>query len=423
MFVELRDLPRLLCGFSLCLAFGTASPGAARATAVSVTLDQVLAAVLRHNPEIAASTQQRAVAAAETRIARAYPNPEIDVGGGRWRPRLGAPGAGSMEALSVAQAIELPSVREARVRAAGFGEAAVGAAALVVRNEVGYEARAAFFQLLRRQEEARLAADNVGLLSDILARVRSRVDVGEAPRFELVRAEAELLSARTLADAARLKVEEARALLRRLSGNTLPAQFEAKGALPVAGQPLPLAVLQERVIGAHPALRALAAEHDRARARLDQERALRAPQPTLRLSETRDPEVRQTLAGISLPLPLWNRREGQIAQAQANIDLALVQIEAQRVQLLRELDAAYSRLGIAQRQIETFEGGLLSSAEAALRVAESAWRFGERSFLEVLDAQRTLRGVRNDYNQARFDRHAAWMDIERLLALDPFRQE
>ena len=105
---------------------------------------------------------------------------------------------------------------------------------------------------------------------------------------------------------------------------------------------------------------------------------------------------------------------------QAGIDLALTQIEAQRVQLLRELDVAYSRASIAQRQVETFEGGLLSSAESALKVAEAAWRFGERSFLEVLDAQRTLRSVRREYNQIRFDRQAAWIEIERLQALDPF---
>jgi cobalt-zinc-cadmium efflux system outer membrane protein len=64
---------------------------------------------------------------------------------------------------------------------------------------------------------------------------------------------------------------------------------------------------------------------------------------------------------------------------------------------------------------------LLRSAEAGLRVAEAAYRAGERSFLEVLDAQRTLRTVRSDYNHALFDRNAAWLDIEKLTARDPFR--
>ena len=76
---------------------------------------------------------------------------------------------------------------------------------------------------------------------------------------------------------------------------------------------------------------------------------------------------------------------------------------------------------MTQRQISTFERSLLRSAEEGLRVAEAAYRAGERSLLEVLDAQRTLRSVRVDYNQALFDRNAAWLDIERLTARDPFR--
>jgi cobalt-zinc-cadmium efflux system outer membrane protein len=177
------------------------------------------------------------------------------------------------------------------------------------------------------------------------------------------------------------------------------------------------------MLAENPALRVTAAERERALRRLEQERALRGPQPAVRVTEARDPEMRAAVIGMTLTIPLWNRREGQIAQARAAVDLAGTQAEQQRVQLLRELEGAYARLGIAQRQIATFEAGLLRSAEAALQVAEAAYRFGERSFLEVLDAQRTLRVVRGDYNQARFERIAAWLDIERLRARDPFRTE
>ena len=407
----------LLCG----LMFFCATAGHALASGVvRVTLAETLSTVLTHNPEIAAAVQQRAVAVAETRIAGAYPNPEVALGSGRWQPRSGIPGTGSAQQLMVSQPIETPSVRDARARAAGFGVSAADAGAQSIRLDVGFEARAAFFQLLRRQEESRLAEENVALLADIFSRVRSRVEVGEAPRFELVRAEAEVLSARTQADASRLQVEEARGLLRRLSGNALPAQFEASGTLPGVASLPDLTLLQGRMLDANPRLRVLSSEYDRMRARLDQERALRTPQPTISITQSQDPETRQTSFGVALPLPLWNRRDGQIAQVQAGIDLALTQIEAQRVQLLRELDVAYSRASIAQRQVETFESGLLSSAQSALKVAEAAWRFGERSFLEVLDAQRTLRSVRREYNQVRFDRHAAWIEIERLQALDPF---
>ena len=54
--------------------------------------------------------------------------------------------------------------------------------------------------------------------------------------------------------------------------------------------------------------------------------------------------------------------------------------------------------------------------EAALRVAEAAYRFGERGILEVLDAQRVLRSVRADLLQARFQAQAARVVLEQLAA-------
>lgn len=407
--------------FTRCLAFATlvaCVPPAAAAEALD--LREVLRYVESASPELAAATQQRAGAQAETITARAYPNPDLDIGGGPWRSRIGA-ATGTASSIGVSQLIELPSVRGARAETSEAGLAAASAHLEAVRLAVGYQARAAFFEVLRRQEEARLAADTVKLLADIREKVNVRVNVGEAPRFELVRAEAEALAAQNAAASAALRVDEARAVLRRIGGNALPSVFSARGSLPLLPDAPPFEVLVPQVLGAHPLLKVAMAEQDRARSRLELEQSLRNPQPTLRAIGSTDPESRQAMLGVSIPLPLWNRREGPIAQARAGIGQAAAQADAQRAQLLRELDSAYARLGVSQRQISTFENGLLRSAEAGLRVAEAAYRAGERSFLEVLDAQRTLRAVRGDYNNARFDRNAAWLDIERLTARDPFR--
>ena len=387
-----------------------------------ISLAGFLALVERNNPELEAARQQRAIAEAESQIARAYPNPELEIGSGPRRSRVGA-APGNVTAYGVTQPIELPSVRAARIGAAAAGIDSAGALAQTVRLAIGYQARQAFFELLRRQEDERIARENVQLLEQIRDRVLKRVEVGEAPRFELVRAESEALVAQNALAASGLRVEEARASMRRLTAGSLPPQFEVRGTEPAMPAMPQLSVLEPEMIAAHPALRALAAERERGKRRLEQERALRLPHPALRCGETRDPEMRASMLGITLSLPLWNRRDGQIAQAIAGIDLASAQIEQQRVQLLRELDSAYARLAIAQRQIDTFEAGLLRSAGTALQAAEAAYRFGERSFLEVLDAQRTLRVVRSDYNQTRYDRIAAWLDLERLRARDPFQME
>lgn len=81
----------------------------------------------------------------------------------------------------------------------------------------------------------------------------------------------------------------------------------------------------------------------------------------------------------------------------------------------RDIESAYQRCVIAQQQVATFENGLLEQAESALKVAEAAYRYGERGILDYLDAQRTKRAVSKDYLAARYEYINTMLEIERLL--------
>ena len=78
---------------------------------------------------------------------------------------------------------------------------------------------------------------------------------------------------------------------------------------------------------------------------------------------------------------------------------------------------------IAQTQVTALESGIVRQAESALRVAEAAYRFGERGFLEVLDAQRVYRAARAELIAARYELASAWVEIERLRAIPGGRSE
>jgi cobalt-zinc-cadmium efflux system outer membrane protein len=86
--------------------------------------------------------------------------------------------------------------------------------------------------------------------------------------------------------------------------------------------------------------------------------------------------------------------------------------------LTRDLDASYQRYIIAQNQVTSFESGLLAQSESVLKVAEAAYRYGERGILEYLDAQRVYRIVKKDYLAAKFDYVSAMLEIERLLGFE-----
>ena len=84
------------------------------------------------------------------------------------------------------------------------------------------------------------------------------------------------------------------------------------------------------------------------------------------------------------------------------------------------LEGAWRQYEITLTQVIALENGILREAEAALKVAEAAYRFGERGILDYLDAQRVFRIARNELIAARYDLQLAVIEIERLRAAQPW---
>lgn len=387
--------------------------------AETLTLPQVLNLLEAHNPSLANAKARQELAQAAWVTSRAYPNPELEIGGGS-STGIG-PGAlnGPNDQVFISQPLDLPFVRDARRKVAEAGIASVEQANRHVWLAVRSQTRLAFYEILRRQAELQIGRDNEQLLTQIHGKIKIKVDVGEAPRYEQVKSEAELLNALKLRESAETRVDDAKSALRMLFGPALPLQYELKGELPTPPASLPpLATLREEVLAQQPVLQQVRADIQRAQARVKLEQTMRYPQPTLKAGAERDPGLESWRVNIVVPLPLWNQRQGPIGEAMAELRQAEAAASQQEYMVLREVENAFNRFRIANRQVETFEAGLLREAEAVLKVAESAYRLGERGILDYLDAQRTYRSVRNDHLNARFDRQAALIDLERLRATD-----
>ncbi|WP_077731970.1 TolC family protein [Methylocaldum sp. 14B] len=403
----------LLCGFLILSMSASDSAGS------SLSLADLLALAEKHNPELTAARTQIEGAEGDLITAKAYPNPEIQVGAGESVARDTGVTRGILTGADIAQPIELPYVRRPRREA---GEAGVDAAKAFYRTislNVLTRVKQAFYNVLRQQELLAMAEANRSLLESIRDKIRIRVEVGEASRYELVKAEAELLGATKNRESAALRVEQAKTALRALVAGRLPPDSDLVGELPAARREPPnLDALRDQVQRNHPALIQARAEVDRATSQLELEQALRYPQPTIKAGVYREPNLEQWRVDLIVPLPLWNQRQGPIARAAADRARADALADRQLLSLLYELDTAITAYRIASQQIETFESGLLREAEAALKVAEAAYRLGERGILDYLDAQRTFQAVRVDYINALFDKNAALLEIERLRAQD-----
>ena len=381
-----------------------------------LNIDQITRRVLEGNPDLQAAAIARDAARFATAAARALPNPKLDLTGGQATPRSGIGGSSSVQSFGATQLIESAALRGARIDAAGALERGAGHVVAQTRNDLVAQVRLSAFEALLRQEEAEAAADALRLLEQVRERVSVRVSSGEAPRYELFKADAEIITARQRRDAALIMAEKALLDLNRLAGGALPERWRLVANLDEAGPALVLDQLIREGLERSPELAQLQSEVDRARAQLQAAQASRWPGVDLRVDHSREVDLVQNRIGVSVAVPLLDNRSGVIAQASAELARAQRRLEGRRTELRQNILLGWKSLEMSTGAVDALSRGAVREAESALRVAEAAYRFGERGILEVLDSQRVLRSVRADLLQARFQVQAARVALEQLAA-------
>ena len=386
-----------------------------------LTLGDAIAMAERNSPRLHRPQPSGRYASAAAQTTRAYSNPSIEILLGQQYARpVPTPGVpGLLQHYSASQIVEIPSERRARQRVAqheieGSRLNQQGVALSVTANT-----KLAFYTALRRREEILHAQENLNLVSDLRRRVEVEVNAGEKGRLELTRAEAELERAQFVERSARIEYANAIALLRVAIAAPADVNLDPQGVLEPRLTLAPLEELRAQVLRTHPALAQSQAEIESARASLDRERALRIPQPTAYAEFENQPDLRFWRTGITIPIPVFDRRRGQIGQAEATVSRSTALLDQRRLELISALERAYEQYELADQQATSLEAGALRAAESAVDAAKSAYRFGERGIVEVLDAQRVLQSVRGDLVDAQFARQAALVDLEEIGAVAP----
>ncbi len=380
-------------------------------------LTKLEAAALESSRSVLAAREQISAARHAVVSAGAFPNPELEYLSGTQRARGPGGNPGNARSVALTQPLDLPWRRSARIAAAEAGLTATGAAVRAFEADTIARLRLQYFDVLRREAELKNAREDMAVMESVRSRIALRVETGEAPRFELIKADAEMLNAQKTAQAAGFRVEQARSALRQAVGGGLPAEFALRGQLRDVPELPPLEGLRRQLQETSPDLARARAEMVRAQHQLVLERRQRWPNLALKASVDEDPDVRSSKFGLVVSVPLWDRRSGPVGEAAAQLIRARYELEAQEFSLGQQLEVAVQQYEIAGAQVSALESGIVRQAESALKIAEAAYRFGERGFLEVLDAQRVYRAARAELIAARYELAAAWVEIERLRAI------
>jgi len=402
------------------LALATSPLAAAQTgSGVAYTLDSLIRLAHRESPALAAPRAEALAVRAGITTARAYPNPELLIGASSAGARIAGAPAGSGASFAISQRIEMPSLREARLQAATAGAALADESVRVAENELAAEIKVRFFEVLRAQERVAAASEDLDLAEQIRDRIALRVSVGEAPRFDLIRAETETASAQSVLAQSRANLARRRTLLKALVSPALDADYRLSADFYRQLPAVDAAELRRSLEQSNPLLRQARADVERAREELALERRSVMPGIDLFLAQERSPDLNTTRAGIALRVPLVDRRAGPIEQAQRMVQRSAAVAEQRRFELQQQFEAAWQRYEAARATAVALESGILHQARRALSVAEAAYRFGERGIIEYLDAQRQFRQLRNELIDSRFETYAAEADLERLAANTP----
>ncbi|URN87626.1 MAG: TolC family protein [Pseudomonas protegens] len=395
------------CVLTLLLALASQSASAVEQPLLS--LDSALARAFANNPELAAARWEIDIAQGARQQAGLIPNPVLSVDAEDTRRDS------RTTSVKLSQALELGGKRGARIDVASRGQELAALELERRRNQLRADVLDAYYTALRAQERTQLAGRSLALAERGVAVAQGRVNAGKASPVEATRAQVQLAEVRLELNRGQMEQDNA---YRRLAMVTGAATSDFAG---VQEQPLALAALPApaQLLGRLPEtteLRLAEQELVQREASLGLEKAQRIPDLDVSVGSQYDASARErvNLVGLSMPLPLFNRNQGNVLSAARRADQARDLRNATELRLRTETRQALEQWNTARGEVQSFNQTILPAAQRAVDSATQGFEMGKFSFLDVLDAQRTLIGARTQYLAAVAQTTDAWVRIERI---------
>lgn len=390
----------------LTLLMGTATLacGQSAQTPVRITLDQAIQLALAHNHALQAARSVIAQSQDQEITANLRPNPVFgsDVVG---FPQEGhdftADNINQTEFdIGVGYLFERGKKRQHRLQAAKDTTA-------VIRSTVADNERSLTFNVAAQFTNALLAESSLDFAKQDLKGFQNTEEISEAQykagatsEGNLLKIKLQLLQFQTDVTAAELAKQQALAGLRQLLGfESVPADYDVSGELQYQKLPYNMEDLQAMAIKDRPDLRAAeqavtAAQSQHLLARADGKVDVNAT-----LNETHITGYNSSSIIVSVPLPIFNRNQGEIARTNAVITQAQEAEQATSEQVMTDVRTAYESVKSDEQTVLIYQSGYLDEAKQSVDISQYAYQRGAASLLDFLDAERSYRDTELAYRQ------------------------
>jgi cobalt-zinc-cadmium efflux system outer membrane protein len=318
--------------------------------------------------------------------------------------------------IGLSQTFEIAGQRRHRLAASEAALAALQAEIEDTRRQVHAQVAQAFLHVLALQQRAEVDDDALKLFDDTAQGVHKRRQAGEDTKLD--------------ANVAKVEAERARNQLAQTREQLIDARAELATRLQLAPGVAPLVVgdLAERAdarysveallaaVDAQPRLQAITARQDGAQARLDLERAGRYPDVTVGLALGRegpgDARERLTTLSVSVPLPLFKRNTGGMAQASSELNQARIEREAALRDQRAQVYTLWTKLQSLQERVQRLQGTVLPTLADNQQLSLKSQRAGQISVLELIVVNRQALDARRELIDALGDLQAVRLALE-----------
>ena len=369
------------------------------AAAPPLTLSTAIAEAQEKNPEIRAlSAGIESVRGAVT-TARTWDNPELGVAPGirRSQPSAGPSSSEFHGVFELKQTIEFPGKRRLRLALADKNVRIQELALTGFRNQLTTSVRRAFYTVLISRQVLGLKEQRLALAQTFVEAAHKKVAGGFAPEFEATKAEVEVVAAQKALHEARAQVVTARGALNTLLGHTPRAELELVGALNAEVAVPEEADFLHQVSTRNPSLQVQEVELERSGLSLQSARKSRFPDFIVGPSVEYLKDEQTYDFGVTLPLPLWDNKKGEIISARAEQQKAAAELEKLQQEIARDVSSAYHDLTAAKESLALYTPEFLAKLKSALDDASRSYAEGHISLIIYLETQRTYFDTQADY--------------------------
>lgn len=399
---------------SLCacmvIAIGTIGTASAQQTQPQkLNLASALDLAEKHNLDLLAARAQRAVALAGVRIAGQRPNPTASVGVLRDTPH---------ESLFFDQPIELGSKRRRRIDLAQQEGALTETDISALERQVRRNVRLAYFGLALARGATAERARVLKLARQLQDIAQARFQAGDIPQLEVTQAQLEVARADANVQVAQQEERVALGELNALLNEPAPTDWDLGDTFATLPPEMTLDDLLARAGISNSEIARISQEEKVEQSRKRLFEAERIPNLGLEFGVdfNAPKEFRVGPRGqLTLELPIFSRRQGEIAQAAASEGALERQMEAQRRAVTARVESAYWDLEVRRSQVRLYRDALLPSSRHLEEMAEESYRAGKANILTVLGAQHDVQQVGREYLDSLLAVQSAFAHLEETV--------